>query len=107
MKTRSIESSHAPSASGGYSQAYEVSDTTKTLYISGQIPVDKQDNVPTEFADQARLVWQNIIYQLEAADMNLDNIVKHTTYLSNRKYREENSQVRKEILKHRCPHLLL
>ena len=105
MKTRSIESSHAPSASGGYSQAYEVSDTTKTLYISGQIPVDKQDNVPTEFADQAQLVWQNIIYQLEAADMNLDNIVKHTTYLSNRKYREENSQVRKEILKHRKPAL--
>ena len=30
--------------------------------------------------------------------MGLENIVKHTTFLANRKYRNENRQVRREVL---------
>lgn len=105
MKTRSLESNKAPSADGGYSQAFEVSGATRTLYISGQIPVDKNDHVPSNFSDQARLVWQNIFHQLEAADMSLDNIVKHTTYLASREYRNDNSRIRQEILGQRKPAL--
>ena len=105
MKIRSIESEKVESASGGYSQALEVTNATRTVYISGQIPVDLDGNVPESFEDQARLTWQNIIHQLEAADMTLDNIVKHTTYLSDRKYRDKNSRVRQEILEHRKPAL--
>ena len=29
--------------------------------------------------------------------MGLENIVKHTTFLADRKYREENRQVRREV----------
>ncbi len=105
MKTRSIESDKVESAAGGYSQAFEVTNATRTVYISGQIPVDIDGNVPDSFEDQARQTWQNIIHQLEAAEMTLDNIVKHTTYLSDRKYRDINSQVRQEILGHRKPAL--
>ena len=105
MKTRSIESDKVPNADGGYSQALEVAGANRTLYISGQIPVDKSENVPTDFSDQARLVWQNIIHQLEAADMSLDNIVKHTTYLAGREYRDDNSRIRQEILGTRKPAL--
>ncbi len=105
MKTRSIESDKVESASGGYSQAFEVTGATRTVYISGQIPVDLNGKVPGNFADQARLTWQNIIHQLEAANMTLDNIVKHTTYLADRKYRDENSRVRQEILGTRKPAL--
>lgn len=55
--------------------------------------------------EQARVAWRNVEAQLEAADMSLDNIVKHTTYLSDRKYCDENSEVRREILGHRTPAL--
>lgn len=105
MKQRILDSDKALSADGGYAQALEVSGATRTLYISGQIPVDKDGNTPSDFSDQARLTWQNIIHQLEAADMGLDNIVKHTTYLASREYRDENSRVRQEILENRKPAL--
>ena len=48
--------------------------------------------------DQARLAWRNIRVQLESAGMGLENIVKHTTFLSERRYRSQNSEVRKEVL---------
>lgn len=105
MKTRSLESTKSPSAEGGYSQAIEVTGASRTVYISGQIPMDKNGSVPTDFSDQAHLTWQNIIHQLEAADMTLDNIVKHTTYLADREHRDENSRIRQEILGHRKPAL--
>jgi len=105
MKIRSLESGHAPTAEGGYSQVVEVTGATRTVYISGQIPMNKDGNTPENFSDQARLTWQNIIHQLEAADMTLDNIVKHTTFLSSCQYRDENSRIRQEILGHRKPAL--
>ncbi|MDG1858200.1 MAG: RidA family protein [Emcibacteraceae bacterium] len=105
MKIRSLESKKSPSADGGYSQAIEVTVSTRTLYISGQIPVDLDENVPDNFSDQARLVWQNIINQLNATDMTVSNIVKHTTYLSSREYRDGNSRIRQEMLGDHAPAL--
>ncbi|MCC3859676.1 RidA family protein [Pseudemcibacter aquimaris] len=105
MKTRSINSPKAQLPEGGYSQAVEVVDAKRTLYISGQIPVNADGNVPTDFAGQARLTWQNIEHQLNEAGMTFDNIVKHTTFLSSREYRDENSRVRNEMLGDRTPAL--
>ena len=98
VKIRAIESNDAPAASGGYSQAVELSGHERLLYISGQIPVDLNGEVPAGFAAQCRLVWQNIEAQLKAADMSLANLVKVTTYLSDRQFREENSKIRQEVL---------
>jgi 2-iminobutanoate/2-iminopropanoate deaminase len=97
MRLRYLESDKAPRSSGGYSQSVEVSNNDRTLYISGQIPETRDGHVPTNFEDQAKLVWKNIIHQLHAADMSLDNVVKHTTYLSKREYCTVNSKVRQEI----------
>ena len=97
MKIKYVESDKAPSSSGGYAQTVEISGETRTLYISGQIPVTIDGHVPNNFEEQAKLTWENIIHQLEAANMTLDNIVKHTTYLSKREYCEANSKVRQEI----------
>lgn len=94
MRMSRFNASDGPIASGGYSQAVEVRGVERILYISGQIPVDADGKVPESFEDQARLAWKNIERQLAAADMTLDNIVKHTTYLSDRQYREANSKVR-------------
>lgn len=105
MKGKAVNSTRGPVASGGYAQAYEVTGGSRTLYISGQIPVRRDGSIPNGFVDQARVAWGNVEAQLKAAGMSLDNIVKHTTYLSDRKYSDENSKVRREILEHRTPAL--
>ena len=59
--------------------------------------------MPTDFIAQCRLTWANIERQLHDAGMSLDNLVKVTTFLSDRRYRGENSVVRREVLKERTP----
>jgi 2-iminobutanoate/2-iminopropanoate deaminase len=98
MKSRSINATDGPAASGGYSQAFEVEGARRILHISGQIPVEADGSVPQEFESQARLAWKNIERQLVAAGMGLEHIVKHTTYLSGREHRAANSKVRQEVL---------
>jgi hypothetical protein len=84
MEGKAVNSTSGPVASGGYAQAYEVTGGTRTLYISGQIPARRDGSIPNDFVEQARIVWKNVEAQLKAAGMGLDNIVKHTTYLSDR-----------------------
>jgi 2-iminobutanoate/2-iminopropanoate deaminase len=85
-------------ASGGYSQAFETEGATRILYISGQIPLEADGRVPEGFEAQARLAWKNIERQLVAAGMGLENIVKHTTFLASRDFRDMNRKVRQEVL---------
>lgn len=91
----------APAA--GYSQAVSVEGAKRLLFVSGQIPVAKDGTLPTSFADQARLAWRNVEAQLRAAGMGLDNLVKATVFLSDRKYAMESRQIRAEILGDRAP----
>jgi len=97
MKIRRINSENAPVPTTGYSQSLEVQGHTRTLYISGQTPVDQSGNVPDGFTAQCRLAWKNVEAQLEAAQMSLENIVKHTTFLADRRYTMENRSVRNEL----------
>ena len=73
---RSINAAEGPAALGGYSQAVELRNPRRLLYISGQIPVDIEGRTPPDFAAQCRLVWTNIAAQLHAANMTLENLVK-------------------------------
>jgi enamine deaminase RidA (YjgF/YER057c/UK114 family) len=90
-----------------YAAACEVAGASRLLFVSGQVPVQPDDTVPSDFTAQCRTVWANIERQLRAADMSLDNIVKVTTFLSDRRYRAENSVVRREMLKERSPALTI
>ncbi|EHK56200.1 RidA family protein [Allomesorhizobium alhagi] len=101
MKMKPINAPDAPQPLGGYVQAMEVTGATRTLYISGQIPQAADGSVPERFEDQARLVWENVIAQLHAADMTLDNLVKVTIFLSDRKYTADYRKVRQEVLQGR------
>jgi enamine deaminase RidA (YjgF/YER057c/UK114 family) len=105
MEIRSINAPDGPVVSGGYSQAVEVRGASRIVYVSGQIPVGPRGEVPEGFEEQARLVWRNVTLQLSAAGMGLENIVKHTTYLSHRAYRDANRAVREEVLGHLSPAL--
>lgn len=90
-----------------YAQAHLATDFTQLLFISGQVPADASGKVPADFKDQARLVWKNIETQLHAAGMTLDNLVKVTTFLSDRQYRQGNYEVRTEVLGDRSPALTI
>jgi 2-iminobutanoate/2-iminopropanoate deaminase len=107
MKISAINSEDGPVASGGYSQACLAEGVTRILHISGQIPVAGNGNVPDTFEEQAKLAWKNIERQLHAAGMGLQNIVKHTTFLSDRKYSEINSKVRQQVLHGLSPALTI
>jgi 2-iminobutanoate/2-iminopropanoate deaminase len=105
MDKRCINAPDAPSASGGYSQAVEVANAARTLYVSGQIPVSWEGVVPTTFREQCLLAWKNVEAQLRQADMTFDNLIKVTTFLSDRRFGVENGQVRREMLGDRSPAL--
>ena len=105
MKQKSINSDKAPVAVGGYSQALLVENFNRVLFISGQIPVSRQGHVPGDFESQCRLVWDNVLKQLKAADMEVSNLVKVTTYLSSREFSDENGSIRREYLEDHSPAL--
>jgi 2-iminobutanoate/2-iminopropanoate deaminase len=90
-----------------YCQAHEVSGAVRWLYISGQVPADAAGTVPPDFRSQCQLAWANVQAQLDAAQMTLDHLVKVTVFLSDRRYRQENYEVRHQLLGARSPALTI
>ncbi|CAN7508463.1 RidA family protein [Acidovorax sp. LjRoot66] len=105
MQSTPVNSPLAPGPSGGYSQALDVRGATRWLVISGQIPVDRAGGVPESFAEQADLVWANILAQLDAAGLGVANLVKVATFLSSRQYADENGDARRRALGSHAPAL--
>jgi 2-iminobutanoate/2-iminopropanoate deaminase len=105
MQKRSVSAINAPQPAGGYAQVCETADAKRWAFVSGQIPQAADGTVPADFTAQARLVWANVESQLKAVDMTLANIVKVTTFLSDRKYNVENRTVRAEVLRDLAPAL--
>ncbi|MEC5142026.1 Endoribonuclease L-PSP [Chitinophaga sp. 180180018-2] len=81
-----------------FSQAFGIKNHKQLVFVSGQVPEDEKENIPSGFRSQAELAWKNVEAQLKAANMELKDIVKYTIYLSDRKYRKENYEVRHKIL---------
>ncbi len=99
MKRREVNASNAPQPSNGaYAQAIELADAKRILFVSGQVPVAADGTLPSAFEDQARQAWANLLAQLHAADMTIDNLVKVTLFLSDRKYIPDYRRTREEVL---------
>jgi 2-iminobutanoate/2-iminopropanoate deaminase len=81
-----------------YSQAVSLSGHKTLLFVSGQIPADKDGHLPADFEGQARLCWNNLFAQLEAGGMGLANLVKVTVFLKHYEDRDANAKVRFEML---------
>ena len=71
-----ISTDQAPAAVGPYSQAIQ---TSHSLFISGQLPIDPQTNqlVEGSIADQTRQVLQNILEILRALPRNSSASVRN------------------------------
>ena len=75
-----IQTSQAPAAIGPYSQAVEIN---KTLYISGQLPLDPQSmEMPSSIEEQADQVMKNIGVILREAGYDYQHVVKSTIFLA-------------------------
>lgn len=105
MQTRPID----PVTGLSYAQALEVTAAQRLLFISGQVPADENENdrVPPDYPSQYRLAWANVEKRLKSAGMTLDNLVKVTIYVSDRKYLKEGQGIRQEILGERYPALTI
>ncbi len=103
MKLTPINAPDAPQPVGGsYAQAMEVTGASRLLFISGQIPATAEGAaVPAAFDAQARLAWKNVIAQLAAAGMTLDNLVQVRIFLADRQYIADYRKVRNEVLQGR------
>jgi len=102
---RSVNADTAPLPVGGYSQAFEVRDARRMLFISGQVPESREGHVPPDFESQARLAWSHVLAQLDAASMTVENLAKVTIFLSSREYAVPNREVRAAILGAHSPAL--
>jgi len=98
MQTRRINAEGALIPTTGYVQAVEVTDHRRMLFVSGQVPVGADGVVPQGFEAQCRMAWRNVVAQLTAAGMTLDNLVMHRTYLADRRDALVNRAVRNEVL---------
>jgi 2-iminobutanoate/2-iminopropanoate deaminase len=94
----SVDPPDAPEPLGGYTQALSVVGASRLLFVSGQVPETRAGDVPELFDAQCRLVWANIVAALRAADLEVTDLVKVTTFLSDRRYAEANGRVRREVL---------
>jgi len=81
---RTVASPEAPKAIGPYSQAVLVESAAgKTLYCSGQIPLDPHtgEMVPGDATAQTERIMSNVEALLAAAGMTFADVVKSTVFL--------------------------
>ncbi len=77
----SVVNTHAaPAPIGPYSQAIK---TSKTLYVSGQIPIDAKTGelVKGGIREETHQVMKNISAILHSAEMGLNNVVKCSIFV--------------------------
>ena len=93
----------SPQTDIAFAQACEVSGFSRLLFVSGQVPADENQHVPSDYASQYRLAWANVERQLKAAGMSFDNLVKATIFLSDRSLIAQSKGLRASVLGDRTP----
>jgi 2-iminobutanoate/2-iminopropanoate deaminase len=74
------------------------------IFLAGQVAMDPETGViPESFADQLRLVLDNIKVILESAGSSMDNILKTTVFLKDRAYHVEYDDIYREYFKSGYP----
>jgi enamine deaminase RidA (YjgF/YER057c/UK114 family) len=103
MRTHNPGSVQPPE--GGYSHGAEVGPGRRLLFISGQIPVRPDGSVPSDFEGQCDAVWANVLAVLSAAGLGPGDLVKVTTYLTDRNQADANGRIRRAHLGNAQPAL--
>jgi 2-iminobutanoate/2-iminopropanoate deaminase len=77
--TRNPETVHEPV--GRYVHTIEVSGESRLLFISGQVGLDRDGNVPEDPAAQFEIALRNVLLNVEVAGFEATDIVKLVTYV--------------------------
>ena len=56
-----------------------------TLYVSGQVPVDKDGKIPSSIEDQTAVVLANLKTIIEKAGSKVGNVVRCTVFMRSRR----------------------
>jgi 2-iminobutanoate/2-iminopropanoate deaminase len=70
---------HAPVA--GYTHQIEVKGSERLLALSGQVGMTEDGTVPVDPVEQLEIALENVSRNLQAAKMNVHDILKLTFYL--------------------------
>lgn len=81
-------------ATDDYVHALEVRAADRLLFVSGTMGLDAGGVAGKTLDDQLDLIWSNIRTILASAEMSVDNIVRLTSYLTDRAYAEANARAR-------------
>ncbi len=76
---RNPENVHKPL--GAYSHQIEIKADERILVLSGQVGVRQDGTVPDDPIDQLDLAFENVMRNLQAAQMEVTDIIKITYYL--------------------------
>ena len=76
---RNPESIHEPL--GGYMHQVEISSSERMLIISGQVGMRQDGTIPEDPIEQLYIAFENILRNLQAAEMDMKDLVKINYYL--------------------------
>jgi len=90
--------------SAPYSFAVEAQGR-RTLHVSGQVPVDPQGNLvgKGDIRAQTVQVFENVKALVEAAGGTMDNVVKVGIFVTDIRFRDTITEVRRQYLKEPFP----
>ncbi|MFN8020400.1 MAG: RidA family protein [Acidimicrobiales bacterium] len=80
MNTPILPPTMAPPAAN-YVHAMLSTGASRILHTSGVVPTAPDGSTPTDIAEQAEVVWQNITAILNEADLLISDVVSITTYV--------------------------
>lgn len=66
---------------GSYSHQIEITGNERLLILSGQVGMREDGTVPEDPLEQLEVVFENIIRNLQAANMGVQDILKLTYYV--------------------------
>lgn len=83
---------------GGYTHQIEVTGAERLLILSGQVGMRPDGSVPQDAIEQLEVACENLIRNLHAAQMNVEDIVKLTFYLVHEPGAVERAAERRQVL---------
>lgn len=84
LKTSNPGTIAAPQAR--YSHSVEVPPNARWLYVSGQVGVDKDGNLPSDIESQSENCWRNVEAILKDAGMGFDDVVRVNSYITDSRF---------------------
>ena len=78
-ESRNPQNIHKPL--GQYSHQIEITGNERMLVLSGQVGMREDGSVPEDALEQIEVAFENIFRNLQAANMDVKDIVKLTYYL--------------------------